>query len=103
MDQKIKERSKGEQFVKTLVSLATLMAILLVAGAVPVDAVLPDIRPFDSRAISSAEIGGGGSSGVSHGFRGLAAEGAVKDSFSTSPASIDTAEEQAALLQRKPK
>jgi glutamyl endopeptidase len=103
MDQKITKVSKGEQLVKTLISLAVVMAILLLAGAMPVDAGSPDIRPFDSRAISSAEIGGGGSSGVSDGFRGLAAEGAVKDSFSTSPASIDTAEEQAALLQRKPK
>jgi glutamyl endopeptidase len=99
MDHKVKNGPKGEQLVKTLLRLAATIAIFLAAGIMPADAATLDVRPFDSRAISSAEFGGAGAIGVSHGFRGSAADGKADATLAT----VDTEEEYAALLRRKSK
>ncbi len=85
--------------MKILLRLAAIIAVFFAAGVMLANAATLDVRPFDSRAIMGAEFGGAGAIGVSHGFRGSAAEGKADDSLAT----VDTEEEYAALLRRKPK
>jgi glutamyl endopeptidase len=101
VDQKIKEWSKGEQFVKILTSLVVILAIFLTAWVMP-PAAATDLDAWvssDGRIVSNAELNLGATRGVSHGFRGSAAEGVLDSSLAT----VDTEEEYAALLRRRPK
>jgi glutamyl endopeptidase len=101
MNQKIKEWSKGEQFVKILTRLAVIFAVYCSAGAMPA-AAATDLDAWissDGRIVPSAELHLGATRGVSHGYKGLAAEGLADQSLAT----VDTEEEYAALLRRKVK
>lgn len=90
--------------MKIFIRLAAIVAVFLTLGAIQAAAADSDgWISSDGRIISTAQLVGDAARGASHGFRGRAAEGAAKDSRSTFRASVDTPEEYAALLRRRPK